>query len=434
MYTHSVSLDVSKCVGCTNCIKSCPTEAIRVTDGKARIIEDRCIDCGECIRNCTAKAKKPVTNRLDEFKKYDKVVALVAPSLYGQFPSSISIDRILTAVKSLGCDDVLDVASAAEILSDYGNQVLHESDQPKPVISTSCPVVVRLISIRYPDLIDHLMKVISPMELAARAARKKWGEDAGIFFISPCPAKKTATETPRGMSTSTVNGVISFNEIYLKLSNFLKNSDKEEPLSAATSIGWLWAHSEGEGQSLDQDKWIAIEGIRHVIDGLEKIENGKWSGAGFVEMMACPGGCVGGTLTPVDPFEAKSNLRQRIKSERKVVRENEYLDIMNSLSKDWDGTVDEKSVYQLDSDFEKAVEMMEQQEELIKQLPMIDCGSCGSPSCRALAEDVVRGDSSMTNCVFVLREKIRGLTNEMVSLQNLLPPAIDKRIKKENKE
>ncbi|HAR96891.1 MAG TPA: ferredoxin, partial [Deltaproteobacteria bacterium] len=51
-YVHSVTLDREKCQGCTNCIKRCPVEAIRVHDGKAKIIEERCIDCGECIRCC----------------------------------------------------------------------------------------------------------------------------------------------------------------------------------------------------------------------------------------------------------------------------------------------------------------------------------------------------------------------------------------------
>ena len=51
-YFHSVRLDEEKCMGCTNCIKRCPTQAIRVRSGKAHIISERCIDCGECIRVC----------------------------------------------------------------------------------------------------------------------------------------------------------------------------------------------------------------------------------------------------------------------------------------------------------------------------------------------------------------------------------------------
>ena len=84
-YFHSVTLDESKCRGCTNCIKRCPTEAIRVRDGKAKIIKVRCIDCGECIRVCPYHAKRAVTDSFDELEKYKYNVALPAPALYGQF-------------------------------------------------------------------------------------------------------------------------------------------------------------------------------------------------------------------------------------------------------------------------------------------------------------------------------------------------------------
>ncbi|HAA37762.1 MAG TPA: ferredoxin, partial [Firmicutes bacterium] len=64
-YFHSVTLDEEKCRGCTNCIKKCPTEAIRVRKGKARIINERCIDCGECLRVCPYHAKKAITDSFD---------------------------------------------------------------------------------------------------------------------------------------------------------------------------------------------------------------------------------------------------------------------------------------------------------------------------------------------------------------------------------
>ena len=59
-YEHSVYLDADKCNGCTTCLKHCPTEAIRIRDGKAVINQERCIDCGECIRVCPYKAKNPL--------------------------------------------------------------------------------------------------------------------------------------------------------------------------------------------------------------------------------------------------------------------------------------------------------------------------------------------------------------------------------------
>lgn len=58
-FFHSVTLKEDKCVGCTNCVKRCPTEAIRIRNGKAFIASERCIDCGECIRICPTTPKGP---------------------------------------------------------------------------------------------------------------------------------------------------------------------------------------------------------------------------------------------------------------------------------------------------------------------------------------------------------------------------------------
>jgi Fe-S-cluster-containing hydrogenase component 2 len=109
-YFHSVTLDEEKCKGCTNCIKRCPTEAIRVRKGKARIIAERCIDCGECIRVCPYRAKKAITDPLEIIKNYKYKVAIPAPTIYGQFRAARSTNHLLTAFKLLGFDHVYEVA------------------------------------------------------------------------------------------------------------------------------------------------------------------------------------------------------------------------------------------------------------------------------------------------------------------------------------
>ena len=106
-YKHSVSLDISKCRGCTACLKRCPTEAIRIRDGHAQINSSRCIDCGECIRVCPYKAKKADHDPLGSMKEFKKTVALPAPALYGQFDNIDDVDMILTGLKLVGFDDVL---------------------------------------------------------------------------------------------------------------------------------------------------------------------------------------------------------------------------------------------------------------------------------------------------------------------------------------
>lgn len=195
-FFHSVRLDESKCMGCTNCIKRCPTGAIRVRRGKAYIISERCIDCGECIRICPHHAKYAEKYSFDELQKYKYRIALPAPTLYGQFNNLDDTDYVLTALKKLGFDDVFEVSKGAEIVSEATRAELSHSGRKKPVISSACPAVVRLIRVRFPNLIENVLDFNPPMEEAARLAReravKRTGyskSDIGIFFITPCTAK-----------------------------------------------------------------------------------------------------------------------------------------------------------------------------------------------------------------------------------------------------
>lgn len=117
-YYHSVTLDKDKCCGCTNCIKRCPTEAIRVRDGKARIISERCIDCGECIRVCPHHAKRAQSAELSELQSWEYTIALPAPALFGQFNNLDDIDIVLSGLHKIGFDSVYEVSRGAELVSE----------------------------------------------------------------------------------------------------------------------------------------------------------------------------------------------------------------------------------------------------------------------------------------------------------------------------
>ena len=169
-YIHSVSLDAKKCTGCTTCMKHCPTEAIRIKNGCAVIDSERCIDCGECIRNCPNNAKKSICNTFDEINNYKYKIALPAPSLLAQFDNLDNIGYVLQGLLDIGFDEVFEVAKAAELVSAYTRLYLKTEGIKKPVISTACPVVTRLIVLRFPFLKDNLIPLLPPMEVAASLA------------------------------------------------------------------------------------------------------------------------------------------------------------------------------------------------------------------------------------------------------------------------
>ncbi len=406
-YEHSVSLDVSRCTGCTMCLKRCPTEAIRIHDGHAEISSERCIDCGVCIRHCPNNAKKATYSKLDAVLKYRWKIALPAPTLYGQFEELEDVDYVLQGLLDIGFDDVVEVAQAAELVSAYTRLYLKTEGIVKPVISSACPVVMRLISLRYPMLREHIMPMLPPMEIAAKMAREKAkrehpelkDEDICVCFISPCPAKVSYVKNGFGDYKSEVDEVLSISDIYFNLINVMRREQSPEPISNSGMIGIGWATSGGESSAIFNDKYLAADGIENVSRVLEQLENGNISSLEFVELNACPGGCVGGVMALENPFVAKARLqtlRRYLPVSQNVLmgEEREYIPDYYFF----ENMPAYRPISRLSESFAESLRMMADIQKIRTELPGIDCGACGAPNCRAFAEDVVKGVADRGGC------------------------------------
>lgn len=418
---HSVCLEKDDCKGCTTCMRYCPTQAIRVQNGKAKIIREKCIDCGECVRRCPYHAKKVVSDSFDMLGKYKHNVALVAPAFCGQFSKAVNIDVILTGLKNIGFDDVFEVARGAEVITAKTREILASGKFNAPLISSACPAVVRLIAVRFPSLSDRVIPLTSPMEAAAQMARREAAQETGlsddeigIFFISPCPAKVTAVKQPLALTKSSVSGVISVKDVYIKLAQALHTVKNVEKLSVSGKDGIRWALSGGETRALGISNYIAVDGIHNVIKMLEELEDEKIQNIDFIEALACNSGCTGGPLNVENEFVANSRIRNLTQN----IGTNEVKE--EDINLYWDKKIDYEPFSPLDSDMNEAMRKMQQLEEIYSRLPQLDCGSCGSPSCRDFAEDIVRGKAQERDCIFRLREKIEMLAKEIAELGKMI--------------
>ena len=409
-YQHSVLLDRDKCTGCTTCLKHCPTEAIRIKDGHAVISDKRCIDCGECIRNCPHQAKKAVCSTLESMDRFKYKIALPAPTLYGQFDNLDDIDYVLDGLIKIGFDDVFEVSKAAELVSAYTRLYLKTEGVKLPLISSACPVIVRLIALRFPSLSSNILHMLPPMEVAAQLAREKAkkehpelnDDEIGVCFISPCPAKVSYVKNGFADYKSNVDEVVSISDIYFKLINEMSHGSNIESLCESGIIGIGWASSGGEATAIFNEKYLAADGIENVIRVLDQVENGNIPQLEFIELNACPGGCVGGVMTMQNPFIAKARL-QTLKHGLPVSRNTINSDDYIPFSFIFDELPQSAPITRLSDNIAESMRMRADIQKLKQFLPNIDCGACGAPNCRAFAEDVIKGKTRAAACPIGIR-------------------------------
>jgi iron only hydrogenase large subunit-like protein len=415
---HSIKIDVKKCIGCVRCMKDCPTRAIRVRNGKAVINKERCIDCGECLRVCQYDAVIPITTSAADLNRFKYKIALPSPVLYSQFGQHVRPPEILAVLKQLGFDYVYDEALMCEMISRAIEEYLDEHRGPKPVISSTCPVVVRLIQRLFPSLCKLIVPIEPPREIAAKNLRSEISEkynlkkeDIGIIHITPCAAKMVSINYPETMKKSYLDGALSIQEIYNSIMMKIKKARRSLMLdtqSRVSGIGIGWTIVGGEIRGLKYFHSVSVSGVYDTIRILHDVEAGKLKNIEYLECLICPDGCIGGPLTVENRFIAKSNVLRLIRTYggKSKVDKHFVKKLYRKKFFSFEAAVEPKPFSPLDKDRTKAIKKIKQIEKTIKKLPGKDCGICGAPDCRTFAEDIALGVAKIQDCLFV-KEKIR---------------------------
>jgi Na+-translocating ferredoxin:NAD+ oxidoreductase RNF subunit RnfB len=426
-YQHSLRFDVDRCDGCMSCMRACPTAAVRIRKGRAVKLADRCIDCGECIRVCPRAAIVPLTDQMADLSKFKYKVAIPSPALYAQFDSEIFPSMIFSALKQCGFDDVESVSPACDAVTIATEIFLNEYRGQYPLISSFCPTVVRLLQVKYPELVDQLLPVLAPREISARDAKLRKTKETGLppdqigaIYITPCPAKIVAILEHPGMQQSYLDAAVSICDLFQTLASAVSRvQESEYKIDAVESAeGLSWAFLGKFPRSLPAENTLSVAGLPNVIRILDDIEKGRLRKYRYIECHACPEGCVGGCLTVENPYLARGKaikLQQNLPAgcvvDRRDVeasyRKKEFL--MNEY-------LAGRPLRPLDKDISKAIHKMKERDQILADLPNIDCGACGAPSCRAFAEDLVLGEAEKTSCVFFWQKELGDRIEQLAEL------------------
>lgn len=408
-------------------MRVCPTQAIRVRDAKARVNERLCIDCGECIVACPEDAFRAITDKPENLKDFPFKIAIPSPSLFGQFPMDVTPADIVEGLLSLGFDAVYGTAREAEIINLAIRDYLDESKGPYPLISSNCPVVVRLVQVAYPEMVDQIIPIEPPREVAGREAKRLYAEQTGLdpeqiaaVYLSPCTAKVTAIKQPAEGVRSYLDFGIGIADIYNALCSAITNLKKaqargdaakfDDPIKSKVCLGWETIG--GQCTSLKPSRYISVAQLPNVIRIFDDIEKGKLERIEFLECSACAGGCVGGSLTVDDTFVSSSKIHKLIEVMEKAKTQAFMLEARRIYRKgDYfiRQPVRPRSLETEPLGFEERVERMKVRDRLVEFLPGLDCGLCGAPSCAAFAEDVSVGDAKPSDCILMSEDRVRRL-------------------------
>ena len=410
-----VSTIKDSCHECYACVRNCPVKALRVKDGQAEVIENRCINCTNCVVICSQGAKEVKNYKTDLKtklkKKNNKIVVGLAPS-FPAFNHDLNYNDWENILSKIGFDEVYEVSWGAQLIINEYKKLLKNSD--KTIISSACPVVVNYISKYYPQLIDNLAPIVSPMGALVKYLEKRLDNKTKIVLIGPCHAKKSEFA-----NNKKVFGVLTFNEIYemfsdifdsdYKLENVINNDDTkiDDEARRLPIAGGLKSAVIDELST--KDRYIRAEGAEKLSGLFEMIINNELNPK-FVDALFCEG-CING----VD-LKDKSHFKKEIAVD-KFVKEK------NNKSNNYNYDMDIIDNIDFNTSFKKDPQLLnEPREDEIWEIlaktnkyrkeDLLDCGACGYESCKEKAIAVYQDLAEVEMCLpYLINEKRNEISN-----------------------
>ncbi len=404
---NCLALKKSNCKSCFRCVRKCPIKAIRFSGNQAHIIGNECILCGNCVVQCPQNAKE-IADGTEKTKVLiqsgDPVIVSLAPSFIANY-DGIGIEAMRRALKQLGFKDVEETAIGATIVKKEYERMIRE-DERDVIISSCCHSVNLLIQKRYPECLQYLADVMSPMQAHCSEIKKRI-PGAKTVFIGPCVAKKDEAEYYEGI----VDAVLTFEE----LDNMLKDAGvklEAETDASENSRARFFPTTGGILKTMAQDQagytYLAIDGVENCMTALNDIRSGKIHKC-FIEMSACVGSCIGG---PVMNRTKKPLVSDYLKvanyageKDFDVAQPN-----MAELKKNF-AAIEHKLPYPSETEIMAVLRQMGK----FKASDELNCGSCGYNSCRDKAVAVIQGKAEISMCLPFLKDKAESFSDTIVN-------------------
>ncbi len=337
-------IDQEKCKKCQMCVKACPYHAIvkatvpcedncpvgaikKDETGFASIDYDKCISCGKCIVSCPFGAvheKSQIIDILKAMKSDKKVIALIAPSIAGQFPGTMY--QLKSAIKKAGFDDVYEVAQGADVTThNEAKEFLERMEEGEEFMTTSCCAGYnQFIKKHLSEIKPFVSDTKTPMYYTAEIVRKT-EPDAVLVFVSPCVAKRAEV-----FENEQVDLIMNYQELgalFVAKKIEILNCDEEEYVvessKQARNFGVIGGVAEAVKKALPNEDAVQP----YVINGLNKdsikelkkfATSGKCDCGNMIEVMCCEGGCIAGNGTVNSVKHAKKSLDKFLENGKDV--------------------------------------------------------------------------------------------------------------------
>ena len=404
---NCLTLKKSNCKNCYKCIRHCPVKAIRFSGNQAHIIGNECILCGQCFVVCPQNAKEIVdeTEKVKVFlQSGDPVIVSLAPSFIANY-DGVGINGMRKALKKLGFYDVEETAIGATVVKSEYERMLKE-DERDVIISSCCHSINLLIQKHFPQALEYLADVVSPMQAHCKDIKSRF-PNAKTVFIGPCVAKKDEAEHYEGI----VDAVLTFEELteWFKSENIVLEKEMDNDIcSRARFFPTTGGILKTMAQDIPGYTYLALDGVENCIAALKDIIDGKVHKC-FIEMSACVGSCVGGPV--MEKYHHSSSVKDFIAvsgyagTKDFEVSQPKAVELKKNF-----GYIEQRSQMPTDMEIMNVLRQMGK----FKPSQELNCGSCGYNTCREKAIAILQGKAEISMCLPFLKDKAESFSDAIV--------------------